>query len=204
MVRGILRQVSEIKVSLEQVASGNLQVVSTRMTNDQLGDISNLINTMVMQITNIMKGIQQGSSTLQQSSKNIAETSLRNQRQSEELSRAIEEIAIGSMKQAEETERSVQHSENLGIIMNEVGSYVEQFTHTSEQLSELQVQVTRQHEMLLDKGRENAKLVEDQQNISKSLTTRSELASSISGQIHNILKQTQILSLNASIEANFV
>ncbi|WKL05252.1 methyl-accepting chemotaxis protein [Paenibacillus amylolyticus] len=37
--------------------------------------------------------------------------------------------------------------------------------------------------------------------MSRSLTTQSELASSISGQIHNILKQTQILSLNASIEA---
>lgn len=201
VVRGILRQVSDIKSSLEQVSSGNLRVVSTQMTNDQLGDISNLINTMVVQLTNIMKGIQQGSSTLQQASKNIAKTSLTNQRQSEELSRAIEEIAIGSMKQAEETEHSVQHSENLGSIMNEVGSYVEQFTRTSDQLSALQIQVTRQHEVLLEKGRENAKLVEDQQNISKSLTTRSELASSISGQIHNILKQTQILSLNASIEA---
>ncbi|MCP1133729.1 methyl-accepting chemotaxis protein [Paenibacillus polysaccharolyticus] len=201
VVRGILRQVSDIKSSLEQVSSGNLRVVSTQMTNDQLGDISNLINTMVVQLTNIMKGIQQGSATLQQSSKNIAKTSLTNQRQSEELSRAIEEIAIGSMKQAEETEHSVQHSENLGSIMNEVGSYVEQFTRTSDQLSALQIQVTRQHEVLLEKGRENAKLVEDQQSISKSLTTRSELASSISGQIHNILKQTQILSLNASIEA---
>ncbi|MNW69343.1 Methyl-accepting chemotaxis protein (MCP) signaling domain protein [compost metagenome] len=78
---------------------------------------------------------------------------------------------------------------------------MEQFTRTSDQLSALQIQVTRQHEVLLEKGRENAKLVEDQQAISKSLTTRSELASSISGQIHNILKQTQILSLNASIEA---
>lgn len=105
------------------------------------------------------------------------------------------------MKQAEETEHSVQHSENLGNIMNEVGSYVEQFTGTSEQLSALQVQVTRQHEVLLEKSRENAKLVEDQHNISKLLTTRSELAASISGQIYNILKQTQILSLNASIEA---
>ncbi|MCK6073233.1 methyl-accepting chemotaxis protein [Paenibacillus silvae] len=201
VVRGILRQVNDIKLSLDQVSNGNLNIVSRHMTNDQLGDISNLINVMVNQLTNILKGIQQGSSMLQQSSKDIAGTALTNHRQSEELSRAIKEIAIGSMKQAEETEHSVQHSENLGNIMNEVGSYVIQFTGTSEQLSVLQVQVTRQHEALLEKSRENAKLVEHQQNISKSLTSRSELAASISGQIHNILKQTQILSLNASIEA---
>lgn len=201
VVRGILRQVNDIKLSLDQVSNGNLNIVSRHMTNDQLGDISNLINVMVNQLTNILNGIQQGSSMLQQSSKKIAGAALTNHRQSEELSRAIEEIAIGSMKQAEETEHSVQHSENLGNIMNEVGSYVEQFTGTSEQLSALQVQVTRQHEVLLEKSRENAKLVEDQHNISKLLTTRSELAASISGQIYNILKQTQILSLNASIEA---
>lgn len=201
VVRGILRQVRDIKSSLEQVADGNLTVVSKHLSNDQLGDISDLINVMASQLTNILKGIQQGSDTLQQSSANIAETAQTNQRQTEELSRAIEEIAIGSMKQAEETEHSVQHSENLGKIMDEVGSYVQQFTHTSEQLSAVQVQVTREHEVLLEKGRENAKRVEHQQEISKSLTTQSELAASISGQIHNILKQTQILSLNASIEA---
>nr|WP_154893266.1 methyl-accepting chemotaxis protein [Paenibacillus xylanexedens] len=201
VVRGILRQVRDIKSSLEQVADGNLTVVSKHLTNDQLGDISDLINIMASQLTNILMGIQQGSNTLQQSSANIAETAQTNQRQTEELSRAIEEIAIGSMKQAEETEHSVQHSENLGKIMDEVGSYVQQFTHTSEQLSAVQVQVTREHEVLLEKGRENAKRVEQQQEISRSLTTQSELASSISGQIHNILKQTQILSLNASIEA---
>ncbi|MGG4128443.1 methyl-accepting chemotaxis protein [Paenibacillus illinoisensis] len=201
VVRGILRQVRDIKSSLEQVADGNLTVVSKHLSNDQLGDISDLINVMASQLTNILKGIQQGSNTLQQSSANIAETAQTNQRQTEELSRAIEEIAIGSMKQAEETEHSVQHSENLGKIMDEVGSYVQQFTHTSEQLSAVQVQVTREHEVLLEKGRENAKRVEQQQEISRSLTTQSELASSISGQIHNILKQTQILSLNASIEA---
>lgn len=201
VVRGILRQVRDIKSSLEQVADGNLTVVSKHLSNDQLGDISDLINVMASQLTNILKGIQQGSDTLQQSSANIAETAQTNQRQTEELSRAIEEIAIGSMKQAEETEHSVQHSENLGKIMDEVGTYVQQFTHTSEQLSAVQVQVTREHEVLLEKGRENAKRVEFQQEISRSLTTQSELAASISGQIHNILKQTQILSLNASIEA---
>ncbi|GAB1154984.1 hypothetical protein YWY31_10090 [Paenibacillus illinoisensis] len=201
VVRGILRQVRDIKSSLEQVADGNLTVVSKHLSNDQLGDISDLINVMASQLTNILKGIQQGSDTLQHSSANIAETAQTNQRQTEELSRAIEEIAIGSMKQAEETEHSVQHSENLGKIMDEVGTYVQQFTHTSEQLSAVQIQVTREHEALLEKGRENAKRVEHQQEISKSLTTQSELAASISGQIHNILKQTQILSLNASIEA---
>lgn len=201
VVRGILRQVRDIKSSLEQVADGNLTVVSKHLSNDQLGDISDLINVMASQLTNILKGIQQGSDTLQQSSAYIAETAQTNQRQTEELSRAIEEIAIGSMKQAEETEHSVQHSENLGKIMDEVGTYVQQFTHTSEQLSAVQVQVTREHEVLLEKGRENAKRVEHQQEISRSLTTQSELAASISGQIHNILKQTQILSLNASIEA---
>ncbi|MEC0128230.1 methyl-accepting chemotaxis protein [Paenibacillus pabuli] len=201
VVRGILRQVRDIKSSLEQVADGNLKIVSIHMTNDQLGDISDLINVMVAQLTNILMGIQQGSNTLQESSKNIAETAQMNQRQTEELSKAIEEIAIGSMKQAEETEQSVQHSESLGKIMDEVGSYVQEFTHTSEQLSAVQVQVTREHEVLLEKSRENAKRVEHQQGISRSLTSQSELASSISGQIHNILKQTQILSLNASIEA---
>lgn len=201
VVRGILGQVRDIKSSLEQVADGNLKVVSKHMTNDQLGDISDLINVMVAQLTNILLGIQQGSNTLQHSSKNIAETAQTNLRQTEELSRAIKEIAIGSTKQAEETEQSVQHSESLGKIMDEVGSYVQQFTHTSEQLSAVQVQVTHEHEVLLEKSRENAKRVEHQQEISSSLTTQSELASSISGQIHNILKQTQILSLNASIEA---
>lgn len=198
---GILRQVRDIKSSLQQVADGNLQVVSRRFTKDQLGDVSILVNKMVAQLNKIVLGIQQGSGTLQGSSANIAQTALNNQRQTEELSRAIEEIAIGSMKQAEETEQSVKQSENLGRIMDEVGSYVHQFADTSERLSDVQMQVTQEHELLLEKGRENAKRVGELQVISRSLMAQSQLASSISGQIHNILRQTQILSLNASIEA---
>ncbi|WP_235847549.1 methyl-accepting chemotaxis protein [Paenibacillus tuaregi] len=201
LLYGILRQVRDIKLSLDQVANGNLNVVSRRYTRDQLGDVSVLINRMVSQLTRIVLGIQQGAGTLQESSSNIAQTALGNQRQTEELSRAIEEIAIGSMNQAEETELSVKRSESLGQIMDEVGTYVHQFAHTSERLSEVQTQVTREHELLLEKGRENAGRVGELRLMSKSLTDQSQLASSISGQIHNILKQTQILSLNASIEA---
>lgn len=73
VVRGILRQVNDIKLSLDQVSNGNLNIVSRHMTNDQLGDISNLINVMVNQLTNILNGIQQGSSMLQQSSKKLQE-----------------------------------------------------------------------------------------------------------------------------------
>lgn len=201
VVRGILRQVRDIKSSLEQVADGNLKVRSVNFTKDQLGDISGLINLMAAQLTRIILGIQQGSGTLQQSSGNIAETAQTNQRQTEELSRAIEEIAQGSMKQAQETEQSIKHAENLGRIMDEVGSYVLEFTDTSERLSVVQSQVTREHGLLLEKGQENTKRVEQLQEISRSLTDQSQQASMISSQIHKILQQTQILSLNASIEA---
>jgi methyl-accepting chemotaxis protein len=201
-VSGILKQVRDIKTSLQQVADGNLKVRSVNFTKDQLGDISGLINLMAAQLTKIIIGIQQGSGTLQQSSGNIAGTAQTNLRQTEELSRAIEEIAQGSMKQAMETEQSIKHSENLGRIMDEVGSYVLEFTDTSERLSVVQSQVTREHSLLLEKGHENTKRVEHLQQVSRSLTAQSQQASSISGQIHNILKQTQILSLNASIEAS--
>lgn len=201
MVRGILKQVSTIKSSLEQVAVGNLKIVSKRITKDQLGDISELVNKMVAQLTKILLGIQQGASMLQQSSSKIADTAQTNHYRLEELSRSIEEIAIGSTKQAEETEQSVENSENLGIIMDELGTYVHQFSDTSERLYAVQKLVTHEHEILLNKGKENVKHVEQLQEISRSLIEQSQLASSISDQVHKILKQTQILSLNASIEA---
>lgn len=201
VVRGIIRQVRDIKANLEQVAGGNLNVVSKRITKDQLGDVSGLINRMVSQLTQILMGIQQGSNTLQQSSHHIADTARTNFRQIEELSRAVEEIAEGATKQAAETESAVKNSGQLAAIMDEVGSYVHQFSDTSKRLTTVQEQVTREHEVLLEKGRAHAEEVGHLQVISKSLTTQSELAASISDQIHGILRQTQILSLNASIEA---
>ncbi|WP_334077608.1 methyl-accepting chemotaxis protein [Paenibacillus sanfengchensis] len=201
LMRGILKQVGDIKSCLEQMTGGNLKVVSRRITKDQLGDISEFINHLVSQWTKMLQAIQQGSQSLQQSSTYLARTTDANHRQIGELSRAIEEIATGSMKQAEETDYSVRDSEQLGGIMDEVGSYVNQFSDTSERLSGVQTQVTREHELLLVKGRENAEKVAALQAISQALTEKSRLASSISDQIHNILKQTQILSLNASIEA---
>ncbi|MGV7118472.1 methyl-accepting chemotaxis protein [Paenibacillus kyungheensis] len=201
-IRRMLRQVGEIQSSMEQVTKGDLTVSSKRITGDQLGDISDLNNAMVAHITDMITNIQQGSHTLQESSQYISKVSTGTLRQTEELSRAIHEIATGSTQQAEQTEEAVQHSERLGQIIDEVRSYVERFGDTARQLTQVREQVTHEHQRLLEQGKQNVQQMQQMQLMSRALAEQSQEAANVSGQVQSIVKQTQILALNASIEAS--
>lgn len=201
-IRRMLRQVGEIQSSMEHVTRGDLTVSSKRITGDQLGDISDLNNAMVSHITDMITNIQQGSHTLQESSQYISKVSTGTLRQTEELSRAIHEIATGSTQQAEQTEEAVQHSERLGHIIDEVRSYVDRFGDTARQLTQVREQVTQEHRQLLQQGKQNVQQMQQMQLMSRALAEQSQEAANVSGQVQSIVKQTQILALNASIEAS--
>lgn len=201
-IRRMLRQVGEIQSSMEHVTKGDLTVSSKRITGDQLGDISDLNNAMVSHITDMITNIQQGSHTLQESSQYISKVSTGTLRQTEELSRAIHEIATGSTQQAEQTEEAVQHSERLGQIIDEVRSYVERFGDTARQLTQVREQVIQEHQQLLQQGKQNVQQMQQMQLMSRALAEQSQEAANVSGQVQSIVKQTQILALNASIEAS--
>ncbi|MFD1992582.1 methyl-accepting chemotaxis protein [Paenibacillus nicotianae] len=201
-IRRMLRQVGEIQSSMEHVTRGDLTVSSKRITGDQLGDISDLNNAMVSHITDMITNIQQGSHTLQESSQYISKVSTGTLRQTEELSRAIHEIATGSTQQAEQTEEAVQHSERLGQIIDEVRSYVDRFGDTARQLTQVREQVTQEHQQLLQQGKQNVQQMQQMQLMSRALAEQSQEAANVSGQVQSIVKQTQILALNASIEAS--
>ena len=202
VVNRLLKQVAGIKEGLEQAAQGNLDVSVERITGDQLGDIAQLTGHMTSRITDMIEQIKSGSDTLVESAGHIEQSSHMNDQQAEELTRAIREIASGSMQQAEETENAVRLTDQLGGMMDEVGSYVLQFTDMSKQLGSVQVKVSREHEVLLEKSRENARRTDDLTAMSSELDQKSKLAASISGQLNTIVKQTQILALNATIEAS--
>ncbi len=201
-IRRMLRQVSEIKRSMEKVTAGDLTVPSQRLTGDQLGEISDLNNAMIQHITGMIESIQHSSTTLQQSSGYIEEVAGGTLRQTEELSRAIQEIATGAGQQAEQTEHSVEQSARLGGIIDEIGTYVHQFAATADQLTSVRNTVLQEHEILLEQGKASVASVQQLQQLSSTLAEKSREATGISGQVQSIVKQTQILALNASIEAS--
>ncbi|WP_322906461.1 methyl-accepting chemotaxis protein [Paenibacillus campi] len=201
-IRRMLKQVSQIKHSMEKVAAGDLTVPSKRVTGDQLGEISDLNNAMIQHITGMIASIQHSSTTLQQSSGYIEQVAGRTLRQTEELSRAIQEITSGAGQQAEQTEQSVEQSARLGHIIDEIGTYVQQFGATAERLTDVRNTVLHEHELLLQQGKQSVASVQQLQQLSSTLAEQSRAAAGISGQVQDIVKQTQILALNASIEAS--
>ncbi|OWR30028.1 methyl-accepting chemotaxis protein [Saccharibacillus sp. O23] len=202
VVNRLLKQTDVIKTGLEQIAEGNLNVQVKRMTQDQLGDIAELTAHMTERVAGMIGDIQSGSQTLVLSSRTVQATADTNRQQADELTRAIREIAAGSMQQAEQTEQAAQLSDRLGTLMDEVASCVREFASMSDKLGSVQTQVSREHESLLGQSRDNARRAGELTVLSQELDGKTRLAASISGQLNDIVKQTQILSLNASIEAS--
>jgi methyl-accepting chemotaxis protein len=173
IVRSITVPLAKTVVALEQVADGDLTVVVDVDTQDELGIMAKALN----------RAVQRLNSTLQQVAENASNASS----SSQQLAAASEAIASGAQEQAaslEETSASLE----------EITATVRQSADNAQQASQLA------------SGSKDTAL-QGQEVVSKAITamveinTASSKISEIISTIDEIAFQTNLLAVNAAVEA---
>lgn len=187
VARYISKSVRRIARHLNQVADGDLGVLLEKTSNDELGMLSQDINRMVEKLRMLISSVKNASDSVVSASGQFYATS-RN------LSIGVEEVAGQAVlvaTAAEEmaaTSRSI--SENCTTAAQSV-KVTEDFAQTAEG-------VVRQTVTMMDSI---AALVQDSAVTVKDLGTSSAQIGSIIATIEDIADQTNLLALNAAIEA---
>ncbi|OPA80425.1 hypothetical protein BVG16_06760 [Paenibacillus selenitireducens] len=196
------RPLNHLRNLMNQGANGNLAVRTKIKTEDEIGQLSRGFNEMMDNITSLVQHTSQSASDVLHTASELSDASKKTAISAREIAVATEEIANGASNLAVEAERGNDLTITIGTNMSkviesnmEMGTAASEVERVSEQgishMNTLTEKTSLTEEMVRSLVQKVNALKESTNSIRKILDVLS-----------NMTKQTNILSLNATIEAS--
>lgn len=201
LIRSFLNPINKLQVALRKIAEGDLRQQINSPYNDELGSLSHHFDHMVLRVREMLQQTQSVASSLATYSHSFQQSSSITAHTNQKIVSTIQEISVGAEQQAGQSEQSASLIQELEREVHEITEYTEVMLSTSQ---------TANHNTR--KGSESVIALREvsehsRQSVNKvylaltKLNDQSKDISRITKSITNISNQTNILSLNAAIEA---
>lgn len=197
----IIRNIKKILGALKNISQGDLTSSCNVVSSDETKDISEELNNMQNNVSELVAQIKDSSSTLKKNSDALTSISHEMSTASEEVANAIQEVASGAGSQSNDL------IEISGII-NNFGNELEAIVDSIKTIDNSSREIT----VLADGSNSDMKyLVESIENINSTFNSFMEKLlklgknigkiNDITSLINSVAEQTNLLALNAAIEA---
>ncbi|MCM0083449.1 methyl-accepting chemotaxis protein [Geomonas sp. Red32] len=187
VTRSITKPVAELAAVNDQIADGNLAVTVSLAGNDEIGHLADSSRRLVEKMREVLSEVSQASSLVATAAGQMRSTS-------QKIASGTEEVANQTGSVATATEQMSATSSDIALNCTRA---VESSRRTSESASrggEVVQETIAGMAKIAERVRQSAQTVE-------SLGERSEQIGQIVGTIEDIADQTNLLALNAAIEA---
>ncbi|MER1986799.1 MAG: methyl-accepting chemotaxis protein [Solibacillus sp.] len=200
--RKIVRPIERITVRMKSIAQGNLSepLLENTLVNE-IGQLTDATNTMVKTMNETLKTIQGASNEVASHSEELTQTSNEVKSGTAVISTMISEVAEGAENQ----------STHAATVATTIGHFTQKMTAVNNQGQDITthstdvLHLTNQGQLLMNDSTAQMQkidsIVQDAVLKVDGLSTQTKKISSIVNVIHEIADQTNLLALNAAIEA---
>ncbi|MBW3695763.1 HAMP domain-containing protein [Vibrio sp. T187] len=187
VLNSIVKPVSQVAQGLSTLADGNLTHTIEVETSDELGKMASSYNRAVLktqtalkEVLNTTDEVASGAKSITQANELMAQDLSQQAAQVAQISESIEQIAVSIQEVAQKSSDATSSAQSAGESANAGGSVVK---NTIEGMTSINEAVSASSTSVAELGKRGAKIGE------------------IIGVINDIAEQTNLLALNAAIEA---
>lgn len=201
IIKMITKPLKDIQELFTRVERGDFTVEGNYRSNDEIGRLTSSFNTMIVGLKSIIQKASDTSQYVAASSEQLSISAEQSARASEHVSVTIQELAEGADKQVTSISDSTNVIQDMTETTNQINQSVERVFVTSQDTSQMSVEGTKAIKKVNDQMQTIHTSVGFLVETFKGLTERSNEIGNITDVITSIAGQTNLLALNAAIEA---
>ncbi|AWI04284.1 methyl-accepting chemotaxis protein [Clostridium drakei] len=199
--KGISNNIKSLKHVFAKASNGDLTVSITSTTKDEFKDLAESFNLMMKNISELITSVTKSSEIVLDTSSNLANISEEVTASITEVSKAIEEVSLGATEQAQNAQKGASEMENLSDKLDKINISSNEMDKISKDTKELSSKGLSMIHTLVEKSDKTKTTTKSVNDIIYAMNESAKQINIISETISDITAQTNLLSLNASIES---
>ncbi|GEM_PF-550886 len=201
--RGIVRPLRQVVDRVNDIAeaAGDLTNTVPVVSNDELGDLAKAFNKMLAGLKTMVIEITGSAERLSSSSQQLSSSAQEMNATTQEVSSTVQQIAKGTENTARQVEETSKVMEQMSASVGQVAFSAQQTGGASAQANQAAQRGGEAAKEAVNKMAKIYETVTDSARVIQKLGERSEQINEIVNVITDIADQTNLLALNAAIEA---
>ncbi|KOO50779.1 methyl-accepting chemotaxis protein [Priestia koreensis] len=201
VTRTITRPVASMKDLMKHAEDGDLTVQGYYQSKDELGQLTSSFNNMMTGLRSTMKDIQSNAVSLAANSEELTAIGEQSKESADQVASDVQQVARGAVEQGKQAEEGAKGTEEVSIGIQRIASSSTEVADLALKAAEGAQQGNTFVQKAISQMENIQDSVEETAQVIQLLDERAKNIERIVSVITDIASQTNLLALNAAIEA---